>query len=356
MNASEVIRNLRKSRNITQEQLAEAICVERSSIGKYETGTLPSVDVLIRIADYFDVSVDYILNDTVITPSAFSKRLKDLRNKRKLSQNDIADILNVKSNTISQYENGRREPDFSSLCRIADYFGVTTDYLLGIEDTPDIVLPLRTLFGDQLKKYRSMANLSQSTLAKLLNVSRQAVGSWETNRTSPSPEMIVEIASVLNVSTDTLLGVASDSESGKNTDTIFYDESHGAQAIKMERLIELRKQQNLTQQDTAHILGISRQAYSNYELGNREADYATLKKLADHFRVSIDYLLAHESETINKDEPDISHRFDEVLSDLGKDHSALMFDSEPLDDESRELLSSLTQSFRQMVRYLLKHK
>lgn len=216
MNASEVIRNLRKSRNITQEQLAEAICVERSSIGKYETGTLPSVDVLIRIADYFDVSVDYILNDTVITPSAFSKRLKDLRNKRKLSQNDIADILNVKSNTISQYENGRREPDFSSLCRIADYFGVTTDYLLGIEDTPDIVLPQRTLFGDQLKKYRSMANLSQSTLAKLLNVSQQAVGSWETNRTSPSPEMIVEIASVLNVSTDTLLGVASDSVCGSS--------------------------------------------------------------------------------------------------------------------------------------------
>ena len=59
----------------------------------------------------------------------------------------------------------------------------------------------------------------------------------------------------------------------------------------MERLIELRKQQNLTQQDMARILGISRQAYSNYELGNREADYTTLKKLSNYFNVTVDYLL-----------------------------------------------------------------
>ena len=52
----------------------------------------------------------------------------------------------------------------------------------------------------------------------------------------------------------------------------------------MERLIELRKRQNLTQQDMARILGISRQAYSNYELGNREADYTTLKKALELFQ------------------------------------------------------------------------
>ena len=63
----------------------------------------------------------------------------------------------------------------------------------------------------------------------------------------------------------------------------------------MERLIELRKQQNLTQQDMARILGISRQAYSNYELGNREADYTTLKKLSNYFNVTVDYLLGETS-------------------------------------------------------------
>lgn len=70
----------------------------------------------------------------------------------------------------------------------------------------------------------------------------------------------------------------------------------------MERLIELRKQQNLTQQDMARILGISRQAYSNYELGNREADYTTLKKLSNYFNVTVDYLLG-ETDIPEKSRP-----------------------------------------------------
>lgn len=63
------------------------------------------------------------------------------------------------------------------------------------------------MFGEELKKYRSAVGLSQKALAELLNVSQQAVGSWETNRTSPSPETIADIANVLGVSADCLLGV-----------------------------------------------------------------------------------------------------------------------------------------------------
>lgn len=63
----------------------------------------------------------------------------------------------------------------------------------------------------------------------------------------------------------------------------------------MEKLRELRKQNNLTQSDMAAILGISRQAYSNYELGTREADHITLIKLADYFNVTTDYLLGRDT-------------------------------------------------------------
>ena len=61
------LKELRKQHGVTQEQLAEAIGVERSSIGKYEgnQGVLPSVDVLKTIADYFDVSTDYLLGRDV---------------------------------------------------------------------------------------------------------------------------------------------------------------------------------------------------------------------------------------------------------------------------------------------------
>ena len=68
MTFSERLKNLRKKKKITQEQLAQIINVERSSIGKYEsTNTIPSNDTLIKIAKYFNVSTDYLLgNDNAI--------------------------------------------------------------------------------------------------------------------------------------------------------------------------------------------------------------------------------------------------------------------------------------------------
>jgi transcriptional regulator with XRE-family HTH domain len=57
------LKELRARDRITQEQLAEAIGLERSSIGKYEgrQGIIPSVEVLKAIADYFNVTTDYLL-------------------------------------------------------------------------------------------------------------------------------------------------------------------------------------------------------------------------------------------------------------------------------------------------------
>ena len=61
MTFSEKLKALRKEQKITQEQLAKILGVERSSVKKYETGTLPSMEILTRIATYFDVSTDYLL-------------------------------------------------------------------------------------------------------------------------------------------------------------------------------------------------------------------------------------------------------------------------------------------------------
>lgn len=63
----ERLKQLRKERGLTQEQLAEVLSVERSSIGKYEgkSGVMPSDDVKKRMAEYFDVSFDYLMGRTV---------------------------------------------------------------------------------------------------------------------------------------------------------------------------------------------------------------------------------------------------------------------------------------------------
>ena len=64
----------------------------------------------------------------------FATRLRELRNERGLSQNGLSEILNVDQRTISNWEKAVREPDFDMLIRIAKFFDVPTDYLLGLID------------------------------------------------------------------------------------------------------------------------------------------------------------------------------------------------------------------------------
>ena len=69
LSVGEIIKKLRIDRGETQEQLAAAIGIERSSVGKYEgkSQVMPSHDVLFRLAEHFGVSVDYLLEHTVHT-------------------------------------------------------------------------------------------------------------------------------------------------------------------------------------------------------------------------------------------------------------------------------------------------
>lgn len=65
-----------------------------------------------------------------------------------------------------------------------------------------------------------------------------------------------------------------------------------------ERLVKLRTDKGLSQYELAKILKLSRGQISNYELGSRQPDYETLKKLADFFNVTTDYLLGHDIATL----------------------------------------------------------
>lgn len=64
----------------------------------------------------------------------FGELLVQLRNNKKIFQKELASYLNVSIGTISNYENGIHTPDLSTLCKLADYFDVSTDYLLGRTD------------------------------------------------------------------------------------------------------------------------------------------------------------------------------------------------------------------------------
>lgn len=61
----------------------------------------------------------------------FSDNLKQLRKERNLTQNDIAKILNISRQAYSKYEKGLSEPSLNSLVKLANYFDISTDTLLG---------------------------------------------------------------------------------------------------------------------------------------------------------------------------------------------------------------------------------
>ena len=63
--------------------------------------------------------------------SKFSVRLKDLRIKKQVQQQTLADLLGITTRALRFYEDGSREPNIERLIVLADFFDVTLDYLVG---------------------------------------------------------------------------------------------------------------------------------------------------------------------------------------------------------------------------------
>lgn len=61
-------------------------------------------------------------------------RIRELREDRDLRQIDVSRATNIDQKTLSNYETGRTNPDSWAIIRLADFFGVTCDYLLGVAD------------------------------------------------------------------------------------------------------------------------------------------------------------------------------------------------------------------------------
>ena len=61
-------------------------------------------------------------------------RLKELREDLDIRQETLAEFLKIKQNTYSQYENGQRQLPVDVLIKLAEYYNVSTDYILGRSD------------------------------------------------------------------------------------------------------------------------------------------------------------------------------------------------------------------------------
>lgn len=67
------------------------------------------------------------------------KNLKELRNQKHISQQQLADIIGISQQSINKYENHSVEPDIDTLIRLAKYFNTSVDYLIGNTDINHII-------------------------------------------------------------------------------------------------------------------------------------------------------------------------------------------------------------------------
>ena len=82
-------------------------------------------------------------------------RIKKERLKKELNQPQLAKIMSVSKQTVSNWENGNRIPDTLTLSKLADFFGCSVDYLLGKTDLED----LQIFFINKIKSIKQKIKL-----------------------------------------------------------------------------------------------------------------------------------------------------------------------------------------------------
>ncbi len=102
------------------------------------------------------------------------KRLRELRNAKGISQQELADILHVTQQSVYKYEHGMAEPDLDIMISAANFFDTSIDYLVGNTDFPyrfETIDSSTALSSQELriiKYYRSISQKGRDTLLDLL--------------------------------------------------------------------------------------------------------------------------------------------------------------------------------------------
>src|SRR5690625_2808297 len=106
----------------------------------------------------------------------FLQRLKHHRKRKGLTQQNMADFLSISRQGYGKYEKGESEPDHNTTKKLAAYFEVTTDYLLGKTDEPHVTESDKknALIEEMAKKYPDadimFDNLAEMTVEQLKEV------------------------------------------------------------------------------------------------------------------------------------------------------------------------------------------
>ena len=127
---------------------------------------------------------------------AFGKKLFEERKKAGKSQAEIAQLLGITTPAYQNYENGRREAGYATISKLADFYGVTTDYLLGREPAPDPFADLGLNQSAEKAVLECYMLLDQKTRAILLDTLRRLASEIPDPEPEESTPEIVETTTI----------------------------------------------------------------------------------------------------------------------------------------------------------------
>lgn len=156
MNFGLILKQLRTEKGLTQNELAKILDVSKSNISKYEAGSVePNISILMRISEYFEKSVDYLLgkSDASTVHSAehkkkdnyfffffneenplrnvFSKRIRTSISDIGLTEEEFKNGISFGRERANSFLDGSGEPTADDLIELSQFLDTSIDYLLG---------------------------------------------------------------------------------------------------------------------------------------------------------------------------------------------------------------------------------
>lgn len=137
----ERIKDIRDEKNITQEELANILCVTRSHCSHWENETkLMPLKKMNYLCNYFNINLDYLIGRTrnnlgngfhELDSKLIGKNIKKLRLDNNITQSELAKLLNTTQSTISAYESGKTIILTAFAIQIVKKFNISLDWLCG---------------------------------------------------------------------------------------------------------------------------------------------------------------------------------------------------------------------------------
>ena len=137
----------------------------------------------------------------------FAEILDDLIAQRKMNAQDFAKDSGVQPSSVSEYLRALRIPTVARLVQLADYFGCSTDYLLGFEEKPnDGNYSACPPFNKQLEFLKKYYKCTNSYIYKGCGIPKTRFYDWLKGEHVPSLENVIKLAQFFNCSVDFVIG------------------------------------------------------------------------------------------------------------------------------------------------------